>query len=83
MKGPVWGHMRPTGAMGPTDGPNMKALCLTLLFCAGLANPALAQTQETAAPELADYDEIRQLLDSIQSRVDVMNDASKDADAAM
>jgi chemotaxis protein MotB len=62
---------------------------LSLLFCLALTGPALAQDnaepQDPAiqAPDPSDYDEISELLDSIQTRVDEMNANAKDTDAAM
>ncbi len=72
------------GTVTPIQNSSATALCLAFLLCAGLTGSALGQ--ETARPQAAaaaDYEEISKLLDSLQTRVEAMNDTAKDTDAAM
>ncbi len=75
--------------MGPTGGPKLRALRLSLLLCLGLTGPALAQDNaepQDPAIQASDpvyYDKISELLDSIQTRVDKTNANAKNTNAAM
>ena len=61
---------------GLTDGLAMRTLGLSLCFCVMLVRSAAAQDNpETQPAALAPYDEINELINSLQARVDRMNRA--------
>ena len=62
----------------------MRILGLSLCLCVALVDSVLAQAD--AAPQsgaAASYEEIQDLIDSIQTRVDDMNKTARDTDAGM
>ncbi len=62
----------------------MRSICLSLCLTIGLMIPALAQDAAVNPFVVSnDYEDIKQLLDSIQARIDKMNKRSSEADAAL